>query len=112
MVEKAKTAGTFGLMGYGTGTAVHDVTRGARALGNMALGRETATTSLADYAPLAVGSALGAYGYNADRDTRTKWGLKNDSNQTAGAMAGTLGYGATAALRDAYKTYKKTKSKR
>lgn len=117
-MEKKKPAvgaALGGTAGYALGTAIHDVTRSTRALGNKAMGHETGKSSLADYVPLATSAALGGLAYKNPGKVGGALGInenqlkKMGGKNLTGALGGTVGYGAGAALRDLYKAYNKPK---
>lgn len=96
----AGAAAAGGLLGYGGTSLINDLKRGTRTLAANAMGFETDTPSSADYVPLATAAAAGglAYKYLPHKD-----GPGEMSKGTEGALAGVLGYGAGAGLRDLYK---------
>jgi hypothetical protein len=97
--DKAKAAAFFGSAGYGYGSAANSVTNFAQ---NVAKGTPREKSSWSDFAPLAVGAAVGGTTYfkpeiinkvNPFEDVKPK-----DKLESLGF--GTAAYGATAALRD------------
>jgi hypothetical protein len=104
--EKAEAAALFGSVGYGYGSAADSVTNFAQ---NVAKGTPREKSSWSDFAPLAVGAAVGGTTYFKPGVIKKLTGEKkiDEKDKEASAIFGAAGYGATAALRDAYQAYNK-----
>ena len=104
--EQAKVGAIFGSAGYGYGSAANSVTNFAQ---NVAKGTPREKSSWSDFAPLAVGAAVGGTTYFKPGVINKLTGLEdiNEKNKKVSAIFGAAGYGATAALRDAYQAYNK-----
>ena len=104
--EKAKAAAYLGSFGYGYGSAANSVTNFAQ---NVAKGTPREKSSWSDFAPLAVGAAVGGTTYFKPQITNRVNPMEDleEKNKEGSLGMGTAAYGATAALRDAYQAYNK-----
>lgn len=107
--DKAKAAALFGSVGYGYGSAADSVTNFAQ---NVAKGTPREKSSWSDFAPLAVGAAVGGTAYFKPQITnkvspKELLGDLEEKDKWGSLGMGTAAYGATAALRDAYQAYNK-----